>query len=220
MSILSHDVKSPLHGIHGFAELLQSAAPNDPELNQATQVIMGNVRRIVAIIDDTMSVSRIEGGEITLKTGPLNLEGLIDEQIEFHTHHFRVEKQVAPSLPPVMGDRLRVMEILENLISNAIKYSRDGNQVTVTARLSDDRTKAQVTVLDRGMGIPEDELPKLFSRYYRIRNDQTRTIEGTGLGLYIVKLLVTAHGGSVWVESKYGEGSQFHFTLPIADSSE
>jgi signal transduction histidine kinase len=219
MSILSHDVKSPLHGIHGFAELLQSAAPNDPELNQATQVIMGNVRRIVAIIDDTMSVSRIEGGEITLKTGPLSLEGLIDEQIESHTHHFRVEKQVAPSLPPVMGDRLRVMEILENLISNAIKYSRDGNQVTVMARLSDDRTMAQVTVLDRGMGIPEDELPRLFSRYYRIRNDQTRAIEGTGLGLYIVKLLVTAHGGSVWVESKYGEGSQFHFTLPIADPS-
>lgn len=216
MSILSHDVKSPLHGIHGFAELMQEAAPSDPELAQATQIIMGNVKRIVAIIDDTMSVARIEAGEISLKTEPLNLGALIDEQIATHSHQCRLEKQLASDLPLVRGDKLRVMEILENLVNNSIKYTRDDNFIAISARPSEDGAKVQTTVADHGMGIPADELPKLFTRYYRIRNEQTRTIEGTGLGLYIVKLLVEAHGGHVWAESVFGKGSQFHFTLPVA----
>lgn len=216
MSILSHDVKSPLHGIHGFAELMQEASPRDPTLNQAAEVIMGNVRRIVAIIDDTMAVSRIEGGELTLNASPLDIESLIDEQRRMHSHQCRIEKQMAPELPAVMGDRLRVTEILENLVSNAIKYTREGNFITLEAKRSGDGAYVQITVADQGMGIPVEEFPKLFSRYYRIRNDQTRTIEGTGLGLYIVKLLVEAHGGKVWAESTYGEGSRFHFTLPVA----
>jgi signal transduction histidine kinase len=216
MSILSHDVKSPLHGIHGFAELMQEAAPADATLMQATQIIMGNVRRIVAIIDDTMAVSRIEGGEITLTVGPISIEVLIDEQIEAHAHQCPIQREVAPNLPLVMGDKLRVMEILENFVSNGIKYTREGNSITLAARLTEDGKEVEMTVRDQGMGIPPEEIPKLFSRYYRIRTEQTRTIEGTGLGLYIVKLLVEAHGGRVWMESQLGEGSQFHFTLPVA----
>jgi len=219
MSILSHDVKSPLHGIHGFAELMQETAPSDPTLLQATQIIMGNVRRIVAIIDDTMAVSRIEGGEITLNAGPLSIESLIDEQTAAHAHQCPIQKEIPADLPPVMGDKLRVMEILENLVSNSIKYTRQGNSITIAARLAEDGKKVHITVSDQGMGIPKEELPKLFSRYYRIRNDQTRSIEGTGLGLYIVKLLVEAHGGQVWAESQPGEGSQFQFTLPTAVSA-
>ena len=219
MSILSHDVKSPLHGIHGFAELMQEAAPTDPTLMQATQIIMGNVRRIVAIIDDTMAVSRIEGGEITLKLGPLSIETLIDEQIAAHAHQCPIERQVTPSLPPVMGDKLRVMEILENFVSNAIKYTREGNSITLAAQPTESGNEVQITVTDRGMGISAEELPKLFSRYYRVRTEQTRTIEGTGLGLYIVKLLVEAHGGRVWVESELGVGSRFYFTLPTAKTA-
>ncbi len=214
MSILSHDVKSPLHGIHGFAELMQEAAPADPTLLQATQIIMGNVRRIVAIIDDTMAVSRIEGGEITITVGALSIEALIDEQIAAHSHQCPILREVAPNLPPVMGDKLRVMEILENFVSNGIKYTREGNSITLAARPSENGKDVEIVVSDQGMGIPAEELPKLFSRYYRVRTEQTRTIEGTGLGLYIVKLLVEAHGGRVWVESQLGSGSQFHFTLP------
>ncbi|MBZ5536612.1 MAG: GAF domain-containing sensor histidine kinase [Acidobacteriia bacterium] len=219
MSILSHDVKSPLHGIHGFAELMQEAAPTDPTLMQATQIIMGNVRRIVAIIDDTMAVSRIEGGEITLKVGPLAIETLIDEQIAAHAHQCPIERQVAPNLPPVMGDKLRVMEILENFVSNAIKYTREGNSITLAAQPAEGGNEVQITVTDRGMGISAEEVPKLFSRYYRVRTEQTRTIEGTGLGLYIVKLLVEAHGGRVWLDSTLGEGSRFHFTLPAVKAA-
>lgn len=216
MSILSHDVKSPLHGIHGFAELITEIDPKDPTFKQATDMIMNNVKRIVAIIDDTMAVSRIEGGEITLSPAPLEIKPLVEELAASHAHQATIQIELPSDLPPLQGDRLRVAEILENLISNAIKYTRDGNVITVRAAVAETGTHLEMMVADRGMGIAPDELPKLFTRYYRIRNDQTRTIEGTGLGLYIVKLLVDAHGGKVWAESRVGEGSRFHFTLPLA----
>lgn len=219
MSILSHDVKSPLHGIHGFAELLQDLGSQDETLKQATEMIQSNVRRIVAIIDDTMAVSRIEGGEMPLDPAPLDLGPLMDELIESHAHEAVLQTEFPSPLPLVLGDRLRIMEILENLISNAIKYTREENSVTLAAQLEDGGGYLQLTVKDRGMGIPEEEIPKLFSRYHRIRNEQTNAIGGTGLGLYIVKLLVEAHGGKVWVESVQGEGSQFHFTLPVAKNA-
>ncbi|MDD5543236.1 MAG: GAF domain-containing sensor histidine kinase [Acidobacteriia bacterium] len=216
MSILSHDVKSPLNGIFGFAELLKDVNLPDPALAPATDIIMGNVRRIVNIIDDTMDVARIEGGEMTLKTESLDLRELIDDQVRSHRHQIEIRKDTDPALPQALADRLRVNEILENLVSNAIKYTRPGNFLAITARPEGDGKHIHITVEDRGMGIFEQDLPRLFTRYFRIRNDQTQSIEGTGLGLYIVKLLVEAHGGNVWVESTYGEGSRFHFTLPVA----
>ncbi len=216
MSILSHDVKSPLHGIHGFAELVAEINPDDPTCKEATDMIMGNVKRIVAILDDSMAVSRMESGEMTLKRAAVELPSLIEELVAAHGRQGAMKINLPPDLPPVAGDRLRIVEVLENLISNALKYSRDGNVVTISARSLAPQAEVEVTVDDRGMGIAADELPRLFARYYRIRNEQTHAIEGTGLGLYIVKLLVEAHGGKVWAESVYGEGSQFHFTLPSA----
>jgi signal transduction histidine kinase len=116
----------------------------------------------------------------------------------------------------VRADKLRLHEILDNLITNAIKYSDEGNEITVSAVPDFAKRCLVVSIKDTGFGIPESEIPNLFKKFYRIKNDASRRISGTGLGLYIVKQMVEAHSGQIWVESKLHQGSTFFFSLPLA----
>jgi signal transduction histidine kinase len=111
---------------------------------------------------------------------------------------------------------LRLHEILDNLITNAIKYSGQNNEITISAAIDTQNKFIKIGVKDKGFGIPEDEIPNLFKKFYRIKNEASRKVRGTGLGLYIVKQMVEAHEGKIWVESKLSQGSTFYFSLPLA----
>jgi signal transduction histidine kinase len=216
LHIISHDLKSPLTVISGYAEILLDG-PEKMAENWASilQEIISQTRMMARLIEDTLAISKIESGIIELSLEDLDVLYPIENLIAIHQHECVFSKNFPADLPRVRADKLRLHEILDNLITNAIKYSNPGNEITLSAAPDFKSGCMVISVRDRGFGIPEEELPNLFRKFYRIKNEASRHIRGTGLGLYIVKQLVEAHSGKIWVKSKLGEGSIFSFTLPL-----
>jgi signal transduction histidine kinase len=147
----------------------------------------------------------------------LNLLDILDNVVAIHQHECLFHKNLPDQLPRIRADKLRLHEILENLIGNAIKYSDpESREIIITVLPDLVHQNLIVRIKDKGFGIAEAEVPRLFSKFYRVKNDRTQRISGTGLGLYIVKQMVDAHHGEIWVESKPGQGSTFSFSLPLA----
>jgi signal transduction histidine kinase len=218
LHIISHDLKSPLTVISGYAEILLDGPARVAE-NWGTilQEIISQTRMMTRLIEDTLAISKIESGIIELNLEALDVCYPIENLVAIHQHQCSFRKSLPLNLPKVKADKLRLHEILDNLISNAIKYSGEGNEITISVSPDIKSGCMVISVRDRGFGIPESEIPNLFRKFYRIKNDASRQISGTGLGLYIVKQMVEAHKGKIWVESKLNEGSVFSFTLPLAD---
>jgi signal transduction histidine kinase len=217
LHIISHDLKSPLTVISGYAELLLERPDVMAARWEATlQEIISQTQMMARLIEDTLAVSRIESGVFELNLCDLNLLDILDNVIAIHQHECLFQKDLPEPLPRVRADKLRLHEILENLIGNAIKYSdQDRREIVVAAHPDYSAGKMLVHIKDRGFGIADAELPKLFSKFYRVKNEKTQRISGTGLGLYIVKQMVEAHEGKIWAQSKLGEGSTFSFSIPL-----
>lgn len=217
LHIISHDLKSPLTVISGYAELLLERPDVMAARWEATlQEIISQTQMMAKLIEDTLAVSRIESGVFELNLCDLNLLDILDNVIAIHQHECLFLKNIPAHLPRVRADKLRLHEILENLIGNAIKYSDPGRREIIVSAIPDHQAgKMVISIQDRGFGITASELPKLFSKFYRIKNDKTQRISGTGLGLYIVKQMVEAHDGGIWAESQLGEGSKFSFNIPL-----
>ena len=217
LHIISHDLKSPLTVISGYAEILMDG-PDRVAENWGTilQEIISQTRMMARLIEDTLAISKIESGIIELNLENVDLTVAVENLIAIHQHECPFKRHLPDTLPKVRADKLRLHEILDNLITNAIKYAGPDNEITITAAPDPQNEMMTVSVTDRGFGISEEEIPNLFKKFYRIRNESSRRIRGTGLGLYIVKQMVEAHGGKIWVESKLREGSTFSFTLPLA----
>ncbi len=219
VSIVSHELRAPLTAIKGFAKTL---VLKDEELAPATRreflsTVNEQAERLARLVDDLLLVSRIDSKRVRVEWTEVAVDDLVRELIsQFHSKwgSRRILIDADPGLPFVRADRSKLEEVLINLIDNAIKYSPDGTPVRVTARAVGD--EIEVDVEDRGIGIAPEDVAQLFQKFQRITTPATRDIGGTGLGLYIVKGLVEAHGGRVWVESIPGAGSTFAFTMPRA----
>jgi len=167
-------------------------------------------------VDDLLNVSRIQSGQIITEQQPLDLPEVVREAVqsvavdEKHSVVFDFPKD----LSPVVGDRDKLIQVLINLVDNAVKYSPQGGKVTIAARQEPERMV--VSVSDQGIGIAPEDREKIFTTFSRIRRPEVEKIHGTGLGLYIVKALVELMGGEIWVESELGKGSTFFFSLPLA----
>ncbi len=217
LHIISHDLKSPLTVISGYAEILLDGPERVAEnWESILQEIISQTRMMARLIEDTLAISKIESGIIELNLEELDVLYPIENLIAIHQHECRFRKEIPLHVPKVRADKLRLHEILDNLITNAIKYARADNEITISAVPDPEKKVLVIGVKDRGFGIPEEEIPNLFKKFYRIKNEASRGIRGTGLGLYIVKQMVEAHNGKIWVESKVNEGSCFCFTLPLA----
>jgi signal transduction histidine kinase len=169
------------------------------------------------LVEDLLDLSRIEAGRLRLQPLALDLEELLrsaarDVARTSSRHNVRVD--LPAFLPAIRADRVRVRQVLDNLLGNAVKYSPDGG--TVTLQASGHEGEVRVAVSDQGPGIPLEVQPRLFEAFYRVEGELTRKVRGTGLGLAITRHLVELHGGKIWVESQVGRGSTFAFTLPIA----
>lgn len=220
ISIVSHELRTPLTALQGFSELLLTRGPSEAERLLWIKTINEEAQRLADILDDLLHVSRIETGTIHLQPHPVRLEEVVHQTIsrfsgQTHAHQFVVSSD-DPDLT-VLADRGRLVQILDNLISNAVKYSPAGGKVRV--HLNQTRAQASVSVTDHGLGIPAEHLPKLFTRFHRVDTPDRSAIRGTGLGLYITKELVALHGGAISVESKEGRGSTFTFTMPLVASA-
>ncbi len=220
VSTVSHELRTPLTSIKGFISTLLADTDGyyDPQTTREFyEIIDQECDRLTRLISDLLNVSRIEAGRaLDLNPKPIELPKLIDKVVSVQRSYVTNHELVVDgtdALPQIIGDEDKVDQILTNLINNAIKYSPKGGTVTVRGKMEDD-DKVLISVSDQGVGIPEEHLPKVFDRFHRVDNRDTREVGGTGIGLFLVKHLVEAHGGEIWVESEIGKGSTFHFWLP------
>jgi len=217
LHIVSHDLRLPLTVIRGHMQLIEPILQQqgvNAELKGSTDAIDRAVQRLNAMIQDLVDMARLEGGQMQLERQAVALAPFVQDLLRRLAGTLdvgRIVIEVPPDLPPVCADYNRLERILLNLLSNALKYSPAGTTVRIRAEARE--TEVVVAVIDQGRGIMPDDLPKLFQRFYRTTAE--RRTEGLGLGLYITRLLVEAHGGRIWVESEVGKGSTFTFTLPI-----
>lgn len=214
VSMVAHDIRSPLTAIQGYAELIELRVPNE-ETRRFAADIRRQVAHLTSLASDMLTMSRIETGPL-----PLNLEGFSLPEIVRSVVDDRVSDSgadVALDAPDdrsamVRADPRWIRQVVENLVNNAVKYSPDGAQVRV--RVAATAEALQVSVADRGIGIAPGDMDRLFRKFSRLDAARTRGIEGTGLGLFICRSIVEAHGGRIWAESEAGGGSTFHFVLP------
>lgn len=218
LAIAAHELRTPLTAMIGQAQLLQrrmgrADSITDRERNTVA-VIVDQTRRLDQMIGVLLDVSRIEQGQLAIKRRPVDLRAITQRAIEelrpsLERHSVTYDAPDAPLL--VEGDELRLAQVVQNLLTNAIKYSPQGGPIAVA--VAREGGEARLTVTDRGIGIPQHELPNLFRRFYRVENSDTRGIGGIGVGLYVVKEIVALHGGDVRADSQ-GDGSSFTVVLP------
>ncbi len=219
LKVASHDLRAPLSLIAGYANLVNEDLPEEhAHLHEFLNVIERSVDRMNGLLDDMLRVEQVRSSPLELRE-PVDLNDLIETMVENQRpladrkqHLLRVHLPREP-LPSINADRVQIREAMDNFIGNAIKYTPPEGRITVIAYLKDECF--YFVVEDTGIGIPEEHLPRIFDSYYRAKQEGAEGIEGTGLGLSLVKAVVERHGGEVWVRSEPKVGSQFGFWLPL-----
>ncbi|MCP9439785.1 MAG: cell wall metabolism sensor histidine kinase WalK [Nitrospira sp.] len=225
---VSHELRTPLTSIKGYVEALLDGAKDDPEMAaNFLDIILKQSDRLNLIIGDLLELSHIESGRISFRQDPIDLRAVIDRALSTikplaEKKGHRLITFFEDTAPSITGDEDRLVQVMTNLLDNAVKYTPPGGTITVTARrASRSRTTdgpegaIELSVSDTGIGIPEADRPRVFERFYRVDKARSRELGGTGLGLAIVKHIVEGHGGEVWVEANELKGSRFIVHLPI-----
>jgi two-component system phosphate regulon sensor histidine kinase PhoR len=216
---VSHEFKTPLTAIQGFAETLLAGALDDPENNRRfLEIIRNHAIRLARLTNDLLKLARIEAGKMEVEFSSVGLLELIEgctetTLLKANRKEITLEITVPPQLPAVRGDAALLRDVLQNLLDNAIQYTPARGHISVIATAGP--REAVVTVADTGIGIPLADSERIFERFYRVDAARSREAGGTGLGLSIAKHIVEAHGGKLWVESTVGQGSKFSFSLPL-----
>ncbi|MEP6782330.1 MAG: ATP-binding protein, partial [Acidobacteriota bacterium] len=238
LSTVSHELRTPLTSVLGFAKIIKKRLDDrifpliqtdDRKIQQTIQqvqenlhVVVGEGERLTKLIDDVLDLAKIEAGKLEWNMGPVTVQDVIDHATAataslLEPKGLRLVKEVDATLPVITGDRDRLIQVVINLISNAVKFTDTG---TITCRAVRQADMLVVSVIDSGVGIAPADQPKVFERFKQVGDTLTDKPKGTGLGLPICREIVEQHGGRVWVESQLGKGSTFFFSLPIADGAQ
>ena len=217
IGMVSHELKTPLTSLKGYTQILHAKAKKNEDnfAINALNKVNDQVSKMTAMINGFLNLSRLESGKIHLKKTTFNIDELVKENTEeaqmlTNTHEI-IFHPCAPV--PVFADRDKIGSVISNMISNAVKYSPQGKEIEITCVVVG--TEVEISVKDQGIGISEEDVPRLFDRFYRVESNQTELISGFGIGLYLSAEIVLHHQGRIWVESKLGEGSTFFFRLPV-----
>lgn len=218
LATVSHELRTPLASIKGYSTMLldYDARLEHDEKREYLESIDKATIRLTELVDNLLDMSRLEAGLLKLEKAPISISKLLRETVaeaQVWAPDHRIVLEVTKKLPRVSIDAKRIRQVLDNLIDNASKYSGQGTQILVSAKQAGQ--ELMLSVADQGIGIPADELPRIFDPMYRIRQRLTPEAGGAGLGLTICKGLVEAHGGRIWMESEEGKGSTCFFTLPL-----
>jgi two-component system phosphate regulon sensor histidine kinase PhoR len=214
---ISHELRTPVASCKAIVETLQNGALNDKNVAEDfLQRMQVETDKLTQMINELGELSRIESGELTLKREPLNMAGLIHKVIsrlktQADRARLDIVIDVPRELPGVLADADRIEQVMVNLVHNAIKFTPKNGKITIASEVKNDHLFVSIT--DTGIGIPEDDLPHIFERFYKV--DKARSGGGTGLGLSIAKHIIHAHGGDIRVESLEGRGSTCIFSLPL-----
>ncbi|HET91319.1 MAG TPA: hybrid sensor histidine kinase/response regulator [Chloroflexi bacterium] len=218
VSTVSHDLRSPLTSVKGFADLLPQVGQLNEQQAYFLEKIRSGVDTVTEMISDLLDLGRIEA-EVRMDLEECDLGVIIEKVIAGQRNHAELKKQylrmqIGPDLPSVLGNPVRLGQALSNLVSNAIKYTAEKGRISVIASREDGQ--AVIKIEDNGMGIPQQDLPHIFDKFYRVDRPETEGIIGSGLGLSIVKTIIEKHRGRIWVDSKMGVGTAFTIVLPSA----
>jgi signal transduction histidine kinase len=219
---VSHELRTPLTIIHGYAELIADGIlRKDTQIRETAAEVHANSSLMLRLVDDLLDTSRLESGRLSLKYEVSDLAPWLERTVSafaqtISTH--RVVAELPSTLPLARVDLARLGQVVNNLLTNAVRYSPEGSQVLVSARVVG-RNEVELRVADQGIGIPADECERIFEKFYRGKDGATHSVRGTGLGLAVAKMLVEAHHGQIWVESEVGQGSTFSVRLPTLAQS-
>ncbi len=226
LASMSHELRTPLNSVLGFSQLLSDGMAG--ELNEKQKHYIDNINNsgnfLLNLINDILDMSKVEAGKIVLNKEKIPLQATLEETLTLIKekalkHNIDIKREFSPEPDIIEADRQRVKQILFNLLSNAVKFSKEeGGTVTITSKKVNET--AQISVSDTGIGIKPENMDKLFQKFEQLEKGISAKYGGTGLGLAICKQLAELHGGSIWAESKYGEGSTFTFTLPLEAKKE
>jgi len=224
VSVASHELRTPLASIKNAVQLILQGKTGEINENQQKFLSMAerNINRLASILNDLLDLSRIESKKVGLKFVEMDLRGSIEFALlslkpQADGKSIQLKMEVKEDLSPVYADREKVEQILTNLLGNAIKFTPEGGEISVSAKpFEENGDMVAVSVTDSGIGIPEDQLDKVFEKFHQVEDSLRRSITGTGLGLAITKGLVEVHHGRIWAESEVGKGSIFTFTLPVS----
>lgn len=233
LSMVSHELRTPLTSILGFAKIIRKKLENaifpeitteDKKIQKAIRQVGDNIdiivsegERLTALINDVLDLAKLEAGKIEWKTKPISVDQIIEQATAatsalFEAKQLELIKDIEEKLPEIVGDRDRLVQVVINLVSNAVKFTEKGS---VTCRVRRIDNAIAISVIDTGIGVAETDQSQVFEQFKQIGDTLTDKPKGTGLGLPICKQIVEHHGGTIWVESELGKGSNFSFTLPI-----
>lgn len=220
VSLAAHQLRTPLAQAKWTLQLLEDGDLG--QLNQEQEDVMRKLvvsnNSMIGLVNDLLNIAKIEEGKYVFRSSNMRLENLVSRVIQLskdrvHQRRIDVSTEFAkPLSKPVMGDPEKIQLVIQNLVDNAIKYTKEGGFVKV--RVHDRPREAEVQVQDNGLGIPHHQQDLVFEKFFRGKNIRTVETEGTGLGLFLAKNIVQAHKGKIWFESKEGKGTTFHFTIP------
>ena len=217
MSNIVHELRAPLHSILAFTKLIREGGVSDLETqNEFLNIIADQSEHLRRLVDELVDISPVESGSFDVRKERVATRDILQSAVRgFHSianqKNIVISENIPVTLPEMEADNQRLRQVMYNLLSNAIKFSNDGGRVSVRAEVRNDDLLVQVT--DQGVGIAEEAMPSLFEKFYQAKNPVR--VGGLGLGLYISKRIIEAHGGRIWVESVEGAGSTFSFTLPL-----
>ncbi len=218
ISLVSHQVRAPLTNMIGAVESMQGGCASPTKVcNRMFGVMRDQMDRLNRLVGDILSVTRLESGDEALQTEPISLMSILEkvtEQMRARGHR-NFDLPYRPVLPLVMADRDRLSEVMVNLLDNADKYSPPGKDVRIEIRPTE--TEVIISVLDNGPGLPPQDLERIFEKFYRAEAGDSQRAYGYGLGLYICRLLVEAHGGHIWAANRPSGGASFSLSLPVAN---
>ncbi|MGC9469146.1 MAG: sensor histidine kinase, partial [Anaerolineae bacterium] len=222
ISEVMHEIRTPLTALLSYAELLLRPDLDEEARERFVQTIKRETERVCDLATQFLDLARLESGRSTLSRELVDMDEIIRNAIDVlrpgaEERGHRIEIDVQGALPPVIGDKARLHQVLLNLVSNAIKYTEPGGRVAVRAKAGDD--EITVAVEDTGPGIPKDQIPQLFRKFQRLPGSEQKAW-GTGLGLVVTREIVEAHGGRIWVESEVGRGSVFYVAFPAAQKGD
>jgi signal transduction histidine kinase len=215
VALVSHELRTPLTSIRGYLELMAEDTNLTEEQTHFMDTIDRNAVRLQRVVGDLLFLAQVEAGKLTLEHEDVDLNAIVADALvaarpAAQAKSIELETEAA-ALPRITGDRARLSQVLDNFISNAIKFTPSGGRVTVETSV--ENGEVVVRIRDTGVGIPADELPRLFERFFRTSSATTQAVQGTGLGLAIAKAIVEGHGGQVTVTSEEGAGTTFQFAM-------
>jgi signal transduction histidine kinase len=221
ISLVSHEMRTPLTAIQGMTELLAAYDLEPTRRREMNLAINDEVKRLARMITEYLDITRLESGATQMRLAPVRVETIIERILILieplaAQHQIQLVRQLPADLPAVLADLDLLSRALENLISNAVKYSPNGTAVTVSARAEED--SLFIEIADQGYGISESDLSRIFEKFYRVPRVQDAGVPGTGLGLSLVREIAELHHGSVSVRSEVGRGSTFTLRIPRTEA--